>query len=495
MRCPRKARERCSVGLAAALAFSACERPPAPALPGRARVGPPPEAAASCEPPFPMSFGEAWFLVADLDRGSVCTAFLEQDECVVGLFRDCGDVGSRAPREWQGRFTARRELDLVALDPDESGARPARAPRCCRGPVGPEGPVPSFAVLACHLEACGDPRDARHAGLYLERLEPASVPPLTPLRTLDLAPPLAPPMPGLAPTMALLPERGELWVATASRAGGEAAGLHVVSASSAAPVRLDVALREPRAMAVEADEGTVFVADEGALLAIDAAGRRERTRVDLGASITAVVAGPERLWVATASSGAARLRAFSLPELRAGPALPLEAPVTGLVALGAEGALALTLEGSSAILQVSATAELAASLSLDDFPELELDGLLPRSLTALEGARVGFIARCSAGVTRAECFFEADLAARTLTRTGVPGVGPLLGVAVDGSGAAWIGSEDGLLTPMPTRPRRPWLQGRATVTGVAGSLALDEARGRLFVLDPSRARVTVLERR
>jgi hypothetical protein len=492
---PMKARGLCSLGLAAALALWACERPPAPALPGRDRIGPPPEAAASCEPPFPMSFGEAWFLVADLDRGSVCTAFLEQDECVVGLFRDCSDLGPGTPREWQGRFTDRRELNLVALDPDETGARPARAPRCCVGPVGPEGPIPSFAVLECQLEGCGAPRDARHAGLYLERLEPASAPPLAPLRTLDVVSPLAAPVPGLAPTMALLPERDELWVATARRPGGEPAGLHVVAVSSATPVRLDVALGGPRAMAVAADEGTVFVADEEAVLAIDAAGRRERRRLDLGAEITALVAARERLWVATASSGAALLQAFSVSDLAPGPALALEAPVTGLVSLGADGAVALTLQGKSELMQVDAAGAVGSTLPLDDFRELDLEGLLPRSLTALGGARVGFVARCGAGVERAECFFEADLSGRELTRTGVPGVGSLLGVAASGSDEVWIGSDDGVLTPLPTRPRRPWLQGRVAAGVAAGSLALDGARGRLYVLDPSRARVTVLERR
>ena len=145
-----------------------CE-PPAPA-----DLGPeaPLPAAAFCLPPYPR-FANQWVRWADLDRGRSCSVFLEQDECIVGVFRDCtaGDVDVR---EWRGAVNTQSGggamITLESLHTDEVRAAPRR-PKCCQGSL--QLSAESFwGQLQCQLRTC-DSHDESHAGIYFELETPA----------------------------------------------------------------------------------------------------------------------------------------------------------------------------------------------------------------------------------------------------------------------------------------------------------------------------------
>src|SRR5262249_11798300 len=76
----------------------ACSSPPPPLIPSRDAIGPPREADRNCPISFER-FAQAYFRIADLDRATSCIGYIEQDECILALFRDCT---YDHPRSWQG---------------------------------------------------------------------------------------------------------------------------------------------------------------------------------------------------------------------------------------------------------------------------------------------------------------------------------------------------------------------------------------------------------
>src|SRR5262249_55091123 len=113
--------------------LSACSSPQPPAIPDRETIGPPREASSECKPPTHM-FAQDWFAIADLDIGSTCNAFIEQDECVIAIFRDCTDHDSTPPRSWQGAIGGPPQLDIELIRTREtSGSIMSRSPISCTG--------------------------------------------------------------------------------------------------------------------------------------------------------------------------------------------------------------------------------------------------------------------------------------------------------------------------------------------------------------------------
>ena len=150
----------------------ACSEPPAAVVPEGAE--PPRPASDDCEPPYPMSFAQDHFFFADLDTNRTCTQFIEQDRCVLGIFEDCvtNDGQSTPARQWTGWVDTEGTGRTVQLSGTTAGAAViARSPSCCEGALMPtsEGPV-EWALLACRLNRCGNPRDVAHVGVYFERL-------------------------------------------------------------------------------------------------------------------------------------------------------------------------------------------------------------------------------------------------------------------------------------------------------------------------------------
>lgn len=161
----------------------ACESPPAPGIPPRDQIGPPPPAASrqGCPRTSIANFGNDWYLLADLDQGTACYAYLERDECVLGIFSDCNTLDD--PRQWRGRGELVDVPNTVPLQFNKiaqlwtqypattNGAGRARKPRCCMGEVTASATA-SWSLMTCGLTSCGTPGDATHPGLYLERLDP-----------------------------------------------------------------------------------------------------------------------------------------------------------------------------------------------------------------------------------------------------------------------------------------------------------------------------------
>lgn len=93
------ARKRGSTVLA--LFMAGCGSPGAPGQPPAGAL-PPAPAANACGPA--LQVGRDWFHLGDLISGSSCPVYLEQDECVLGIYDDCSvRVGGR---QWLGRISA-----------------------------------------------------------------------------------------------------------------------------------------------------------------------------------------------------------------------------------------------------------------------------------------------------------------------------------------------------------------------------------------------------
>lgn len=116
-------------------------------------------AAASCSPPY-ARLGSGPFVWLDMDEGRACTAYLEQDECVLGVYRDCT---SQDEREWRGGVGPGDTVELEALYLVPSIS--ARAPLCCLGPLTLGGDWP-YAQLECRVDDCRNPADDTHVGLF-----------------------------------------------------------------------------------------------------------------------------------------------------------------------------------------------------------------------------------------------------------------------------------------------------------------------------------------
>lgn len=92
-----------------ALAVTACGSPGNPGLPPAGAL-PPEPAANTCAPALQVA--RDWFHLADLMSGNSCPVYLEQDECVLGIYADC--TVRAGSRQWLGRISADRDLALTA---------------------------------------------------------------------------------------------------------------------------------------------------------------------------------------------------------------------------------------------------------------------------------------------------------------------------------------------------------------------------------------------
>ncbi len=120
----------------------ACGSPPAPTF---ASFEERPAAAEGCRPPFER-LGPGFVGLEDLDTGRSCEAYLEQDECILGIFDDC-TYSFEGRREWRGSVrTQRVEIRPVftRFDP-----RDRRSPSLCTGTA---SPGVSTLRLACRLD-------------------------------------------------------------------------------------------------------------------------------------------------------------------------------------------------------------------------------------------------------------------------------------------------------------------------------------------------------
>lgn len=94
-------------------------------------------------------------------------AFIEQDECVLGVFRDCS--ASPETREWRGRIDQNDQITLDAIyDPSEGAGQPRR-PQCCLGALRRPDEASAWSLLACRNQDCRNANDREHLGVLIER--------------------------------------------------------------------------------------------------------------------------------------------------------------------------------------------------------------------------------------------------------------------------------------------------------------------------------------
>lgn len=147
-----------------------CAPPGLPPWPDSDTVGPATPSAFACSPPY-ARFANTTFRWADLDRGRSCEVFFEQDECVLGVFRDCS--AGEEVREWRGFIDGDDRILLNALhDPAEGFGLPRR-PRCCVGGLVRANGDSTWSMLGCRNFDCDNTNDFEHLGVLLEKGEPA----------------------------------------------------------------------------------------------------------------------------------------------------------------------------------------------------------------------------------------------------------------------------------------------------------------------------------
>ncbi len=425
----RLPRSRGRLLLAAALG---CGPVPAPDWPQDA----PEPAAAACEPPY-ARFAPGRFQLADLDIGRSCSVFLEQDECVLGVYRDCS-VPTEAPREWRGWVDGPGRLRLDALFPVPPTL--PRSPRCCEGSlVRDEGPT--WALLRCGFSGCGGSIERGHAGLYLE----AEVPADPAFELGPLGPPIGP----------LVDARGR-WLLIG---GGDGAGLWL--AGDAGPTH-------------RFEGGTVLAVDPDGAPWVAVAHQLRRP----GGQLTALP-GPALALDADRSGAVValgdRLVRVSADRVVERPLIGVEP--AGLALLDSGEAV---LVGADRIVRFDAALEPVGTLLAGDAWVGR-----PRAATRL-GPWVAFVARCHTAAAGEHCLFTFSPETEELRRVGLPD-GRRLGRPVAGTdGRWWVPDESGRIHVVEPGSLRPELYRR--VEGPEGLAALIEGpQGGLAVLGDGRA--------
>jgi hypothetical protein len=271
-------------------------------------IGPPREAAADCPPTLP--FAQAEFRIADLDRGKSCIGFLEQDECILALFRDCT---YDHPRSWQGSLDMRKVVLNATYDPHQGVG--ARDPNECCGPLVTPMGEPPWAKLSCVI---GGGNATAHAGFYLERADEGVRPyyRFSPEAGVRLATPMTA-IDGFAPDFALLESARQLWaLASGVGTGGNATGVYFGATTAAMLTRLATQLAAPSVIRASRDERFILVADGSTVHRIDT-----QTRVDMpltvsGGIVEMEVIGGGLLVASNAPPHSTRLRMFAIDSLQ-----------------------------------------------------------------------------------------------------------------------------------------------------------------------------------
>jgi hypothetical protein len=256
---PGAGRRSCLAGLG--LLALACESPPGLPPPPDSRL-PPLESAAECDPA--PRFAQRWFWLTDLSRARSCPVFLEQDECVLAIYRDCtGDDG----RQWEGTIDGSR--DVVRLRPLVASPGPEAVPQVCSGALADRSAPGAWALLECQ-GAVG------HLGLHLEGVTDA--PPVLgagstgPVRATNLSYSVFDILPALVEVRTS--SGTELWALEVDRVGGgEASGVVVLDPERLTP-RARIPVPGAELMTALPDGSGAVLASPHALFRLSAADRR-----------------------------------------------------------------------------------------------------------------------------------------------------------------------------------------------------------------------------
>lgn len=423
----------------------ACSNPPPPELPGRDRTGPAELANKDCAKlmPYPTNFGQAEYVWADLDRAELCTVYVEQDDCVVAIWRDCaGDS-----REWQGRVAgagASRMLHLESIYAN-NGARPARAPSCCEGPILPADREPDEAILSCGLQGCGIDVDKKHLGIQLERKRSGGGPTLGNSLTLG---------PTGSKIVASANLGDSLWVLVQ----GPEPGIYGQNGERLATIE---------GQAMVAGHGAFYVAQGRTLSRVEPSGAVSAT-FSVSSTIAHLAVLTDGILLGTADELVRFNSTISVPQRR--PVTGL----TGLIGLPRVDEPAAVAFFASKIETITSTLGRKLELDLAKDTVRDLTHTLPQLGFAIDANTVGFAGKCNLDDSGKRCFFEARLEQPLrLERTALP-QGSLQALAVSATGDRIVAVSDQGLRTFLRGPLRPELQhtldlagqGLAVISGV-----------------------------
>lgn len=163
-------------------ALAACEAPPAPPGPPMEKL-PPLESASTCSPGAKLVNREAKppdkFYFADLETDKSCEVFLEEDECIIGIFDDCTweaqgidpmvpESSPARQRQWIGRLNDMgSHKGMLDLNPLYGTPPTMNRLTHCFGEVDEIGSSQASARLTC---------GNNHRGFYLEKRDMAAKP-------------------------------------------------------------------------------------------------------------------------------------------------------------------------------------------------------------------------------------------------------------------------------------------------------------------------------
>ncbi len=428
----------------AGLALLACSSPPPPTIPPRDVVGPPLPVANSCLPPY-TTFAQDWFILADLDLGTSCRVFLEQDECVLGIYRDCTDP-SPNPRQWVGAIDSAMMKDQLEFQIYEgNGTVVGRPPKCCNGRLIDL----DWARLDCHLTACDNVTDTIHVGAEIER-EVTPDPFATTAGTEMIAS-------GPLGDFALLAAKRELWAITRN-----AIVVHPLGGTSS----MLGSVTDAQHLALAPDEATAYVSDGSKLLRIDTVARTIVETVDLGSRIELLECSTRGVVAGTVDGDMMTVsirRAGSLATVDAEATMPRLLSIVDLPGGDSDRAfLAAPASGHLAVL----TSTLAAGAGA---PSVNTP---VRALFTVDDDTIGLLAECSERSTAKHCWFEIDPLGGTIRRTGIPDIGDIVDAAYDATRDRVVFSGDrGGLAVLDRARWRPQVQRRVDLAGV-GSLQI-----------------------
>lgn len=446
----------------------ACGDPSGPIRPDRTVVGPPPEAAQPelCLPPFPMQLGNGYVLLADLDRGEACFAYLERDECVLGIFEDCTDARP-VPRQWRGRV----DLDVdgattVLQTIDDADRNPTVLPRdpvCCEGAVQAPDTDP-WAMLECRLVRCGNENDVQHVGLYLDRYDP----------DLDPAAAVGPDIALPSAAVDLAATADAVWAVTPTQ---------LLRIEGGAPA-LAAELTEGRAVAAWA--GAVHVID-GARLWSRASGAMDFVPVDLPAPAARLAAGEAG---AVVDLGDGQLWTYAAGTFTGTVALPGE-----LVDLASAARPRLAIARDPVIRSLQPDLTLGLVYDTARNPRRTGTAVFPTALArgpTVSERGATFAARCHGEARKTHCIFESDDPDVEAVRFGLAGVESIRAVHLDAAADRWITvGERGQITAIDRATGRPRLQHQVRLDLDPRASAV---RGRrLYVADADAARLVQVD--
>lgn len=383
-----------------------CSDPGPPTIPPRSVIGPDRPAATTCFPPY-SDFAQAPFVLADLNQGVSCEVYLEQDECVLGIFKDCTDL-SPDPRQWIGTIDSNMMRDMLEFAIVEGeGSVISQSPSCCRGELFDS----RWAMMDCALTNCSNTTDSVHVGTYLELID-ETIPAWGAIGAVGFVD-----ASGTVEEFVYVQKSPpEIWALTRN-----AVAVHEIGGVTQ--------ILQPTLMngsrIVLADHGnTAYVADGSTLLRFDTQTRTIEESVDLGARIDVLAYSPNGIAVGIQEGTDTRLTLRRTADLNTVTADRLH-PRLNDITLVREGAMDATWV---AAIEDEKLLVLTSSLSLSDDQPIVKPA---RKVYPVDDRVVGFLAQCSETSNKAHCYFEWRMDRGEVRRAGFPNVGDIRDIVVD----------------------------------------------------------------